>query len=102
MSTNVNNSIRMANNDIIKILFQDDLLYSEQCLGRVHEVAQLESVIWGSVGFNHTDEESSIFFDSRMPKIHPNMLIGENYIGAPSNIFFRKDCGASLTSAWFG
>ncbi len=86
-SSNINNAIRHASGDIIKIMFQDDFLFSDNIL----ELISKTTSKWGSIGFAHCNgDEKNKIFRPLIPYIHENIQEGVNTIGAPSVIFMRE------------
>lgn len=91
-SININNAIRRADGDIIKPMHQDDFFYSARCLEAV--VSALKNnpgTSWGICGYVHTDAGGERFFRYRIPFYNRNIIKGDNTIGAPAVMFYRKD-----------
>jgi glycosyltransferase involved in cell wall biosynthesis len=88
-SANLNNAIAAATGAVIKIMHQDDLLYSERCLEKIAEaVVTYPQAIWGACGFVLTDEEGEMYYGYWTPFYNPDILF-RNTIGHPSAVFYR-------------
>jgi len=89
-SANINNAIKNANGEIIKVLFQDDFLYDESSLEiqLVHFIGNSNS--WLITACCHTKDGFNLF-NSLYPKYHDNIHYGENTISSPSVLMFKND-----------
>ena len=88
-SINVNNAIAFATGAIVKIVHQDDLLYSKQCLEEIAEaLITYPQAMWGACGFVHTDEKGEMYHRYWTPFYNPDILF-RNTIGVPSVLFYR-------------
>lgn len=85
-SANINNAIKQAKGNIIKILFQDDFLYDEYSLEK-----QLEHFknTWLVTACCHYDGNSVTkpFY----PQYHNQIHYGQNTISSPSVLMFHKE-----------
>lgn len=81
---NINNAMKNASGEIIKILYQDDFFVSKDALSKINEQFNLGSK-WVVNGFTHSNDKIN-FFNTRIPFYGDHVLIGENTIGNPSNI----------------
>jgi len=94
-SANINMAIHQAKGEIIKPMFQDDLFYSNDCLEKIVKSYETTNIKWGGVGFNHISSGGEIFkgvkHKPQIPKMHPNLLVGENTFGCPSIVYFAND-----------
>lgn len=86
--SNLNNTLKQANGDIIKIMFQDDIMYSKDCL-RIIDYSFNENVSWLVNGCNHTRD--GINFERDMsPSWNDELHLGVNTISSPSVLSFRN------------
>lgn len=88
-SSNLNNCINLANNKIIKILFQDDFLFDENSLQ-----VQLNKFIennaeWLVTASFHT-KDCVNFTQPYYPRYNNNIQYGDNTISSPSVLMFKK------------
>ena len=91
-SANLNNAIRKSSGDIIKILFQDDLLYSELSIGYiVDSFLKNPNEKWIATSCCHTSNGQTTY-NHRNPSVTDNILEGNNQIGSPSVIAFTREC----------
>lgn len=89
-SINLNNCIRNSKGDIIKILFQDDFLYTKDSLKETVDVfLNNSSVNWLATSCCHT-RDGEIFINYRDPRCTEDILFGNNQIGSPSVISLRN------------
>lgn len=84
-SANINNALKHANGDIIKVLFQDDFLYDEYSLQN-----QFESFKggWLVTACCHYDEIQ--MYKPFYPKYHDQIQYGHNTISSPSVLMFEN------------
>lgn len=85
-SANINVAISNAKYDIIKPIFQDDFICSQQCL---EHIAQANGS-WGASQFIHTDEQHTKVFNPMNPVMTNRTVHGVNTFGCPSVMFFKK------------
>jgi glycosyltransferase involved in cell wall biosynthesis len=86
---NLNQSLQRASGEIIKIMFQDDLMYSDKCLEYIYDSFQIPTNEWVVCGCNHTLD--GINFDKTLvPYWNDDILYGVNTISSPSVLAFRN------------
>ena len=89
-SSNINNAIKNANSEIIKILFQDDFLYDNQSLETelVHFLGNHNH--WMISACCHTKDGINLV-NPFYPKYHDNIHYGNNTISSPSVLMLKKE-----------
>lgn len=87
---NTNFAIEKCQGDIIKILFQDDILFSDLSLETIVNSLVDSSYNWLLCGFNHTSDGKT-FTRSMIPKWTTYMLEGDNLLGGPTNFACKKE-----------
>ena len=88
--SNLNNCIKFACGEIIKIMFQDDFMFDRRCLEKFDEAFQNENTKWAVCGCNHTKD--GVNFERFMvPSWNDRMLEGVNTISSPSVLAFRNE-----------
>jgi glycosyltransferase involved in cell wall biosynthesis len=90
-SSNINNAIKHATGNIIKLLWQDDFLYDDSSLEAqlIHLVGSCNH--WNIGACAHTKDGENIN-NPFYPKYHDNIQYGENTISSPSVLmFYNKD-----------
>jgi Glycosyl transferase family 2 len=88
-SANANNAMRHANGEILKILFQDDLLLGPNSLETMMTGFEDRDVAWSVCGSGGTRDGQSV--ESPMvPSLHPYMHLGKNRISSPSVLAMRR------------
>lgn len=88
ISTNINYAIERASGDIIKPMWQDDIFSSEDSLKFIVENYSGEA--WGATSFYHF-EKTGRKFKLLRPRYTEDILMGNNRIGGPSVVYFRRD-----------
>lgn len=90
ISANTNNAIKNARGEIIKILFQDDFLYSEGSLQSIVNKFDLACDYWLVSACEHTHDGIN-FYRPFYPKYQQKIFLGENTISSPSVLAIRND-----------
>lgn len=87
---NLNQTLIRASGEIIKIMFQDDLMFDRRCLEKFDKVFQDENTKWAVCGCNHTRD--GVNFERFMvPSWSDKLLEGDNRISSPSVLAFRNE-----------
>lgn len=89
MCDNTNNAIRHATGKILKILFMDDFLLTDDSLKLVADSFDLEHDSWIATGYIHTVDGKN-FFDPRIPAYRAHIEYGYNTLGTPSIIAVKN------------
>lgn len=87
-SANINVAIQNAKSKIIKIIFQDDLFFSDDYLQRVVEQFEKSDKKWLVSACNHTNGE--VYYRDFYPKWNENILTN-NTLSSPSTISVLRD-----------
>lgn len=82
-ASNINEAMKYASGEIIKILYQDDFFVVVDALEKIKKEFE-NGAKWVINGFTHSHDKKT-FFNTRVPFYHDNVLLGENTIGNPSN-----------------
>lgn len=86
---NLNNALKMANGEIIKVMFQDDFMFDCRCLEKFDKAFQDKNTNWVTCGCNHTKD--GVNFERFMiPSWNDKLLEGVNTISSPSVLAFRN------------
>lgn len=85
---NLNNSIKFADGEIIKILFQDDFFYDDNGLNLIYDSFYKNEIKWLVNGSNHTYNDGLTYVNPMFPKWNENLLYGVNTISSPSVLAF--------------
>jgi glycosyltransferase involved in cell wall biosynthesis len=84
-SVNMNEGIKVASGDVIKIIHMDDVMFNPDTLRLIFdEFEKNKSSNWGAVGFNHNYESENEIRRTIIPSM-------EGVIGCPSVSFFKID-----------
>lgn len=87
MAENTNVAIKRATGEIIKILYMDDFLYSEDALKHVSDAFEGGWVASGCI----QTPDGTTFAEPHSPSYNPRMREGMNTIGSPSVVAFAND-----------
>ena len=96
-ANNVNNAVRHATGDIIKLLYMDDFFVDQNALQKIPDAfdANPDSK-WFISGFTHSNEDRTQFFDTRHPWYENKYVNGDNTTGNPSNYAVRNNCALEM------
>jgi glycosyltransferase involved in cell wall biosynthesis len=87
-SANLNEAIKLASGDIIKIIFQDDFLYHERSIEDiVNAYKENEKIKWLVTSCCHT-KNGIDYYQYMDPMYTENILEGNNRISSPSVLSF--------------
>lgn len=89
---NLNKAIELCDGEIIKIMFQDDVFFSENSLAIISENLGNSEKMWLLNGCNHMDDGTNVTYGTMVPRHNPNLLMGANTISSPSVLSIRKEC----------
>ena len=91
IAPNINNAMRHANGEYIKILYQDDFFYDEESLFSIVEyIENKKDVRWLVTGCAHTRDLETMY-DPMIPKYNQNIHLGINTISAPTVLTIKND-----------
>ena len=87
-SANTNNAVRHARGEVVKILFQDDILARHDSLELTTQAFD-EDAVWMVCGSAVTyDGQNAI--KPMVPQMHPQIRFGKNTISSPSVLSMRR------------
>ncbi len=87
-SANTNNAMRHASGEILKILFQDDLINGSDALQKMSDAFSDTGVVWLVCGSGVT-RDGQMIERPMVPHLHPQIQFGKNTISSPSVLAFR-------------
>jgi glycosyltransferase involved in cell wall biosynthesis len=82
---NINQCMKYAEGEIIKIIYQDDHFTRNDALAIIDEYFK-NGAKWTINAFTHSNEQKEILEHPRIPYYSDNVIIGMNSVGNPSNI----------------
>jgi glycosyltransferase involved in cell wall biosynthesis len=89
---NTNSAMDMAEGEIIKVMFQDDLFYSRDCLKEISEAFDSTDKKWLVSGCNHINESFSTgHYNYMIPKWNDDVIRGVNTISSPSVLSVKSE-----------
>lgn len=89
-SANLNNALAKATGKLIKILFQDDFLYSKGSLQEIINGFNLNNDHWLVTACEHSSDGKT-FFRPFHPYYNKNIHLGKNTISSPSVLTIKND-----------
>ena len=96
-ANNVNNAVRYATGDIIKLLYMDDFFIDPFALHKINQAfIDNPDGKWFISGFTHSNEDRTKIFDTRKPWYGNKYVNGDNTTGNPSNYAVRRDCAIEM------
>lgn len=87
--SNINNALKYAKGEIIKIMFQDDFFFSKNSLEKI-DIAFKHGCNWLVSACNHSNDGYSFYRDF-YPQWNDKLLYGVNTISSPSVISFKNN-----------
>lgn len=91
LANNMNNALRNADGEIVKILFQDDFLIRYDALEKIVQGFENSAKKWLLTGFTHCNSDRSKFFDTRIPWFGNKYVNGDNTTGNPSTYAVKRE-----------
>jgi len=96
-ANNVNNAVRYATGDIVKLLYMDDFFIDPFALHKINQsFNDNPDGKWFISGFTHSNEDRTKIFDTRKPSYDNKYVNGDNTTGNPSNYAVRRDCAIEM------
>jgi glycosyltransferase involved in cell wall biosynthesis len=89
-SANLNNGIKNANGDYIKIIFQDDFLYTNESLSELYNHIINNDNFWYVTSSQHSND-GIIFHMEHSPHWNNDMYKGNNTFSSPSILTIKND-----------
>ena len=96
-ANNVNNAVKHARGEIIKLLYMDDFFVDQNALQKIaYAFDNNPEGKWFISGFTHCNEDRTEYFDTRKPWYGNKYVNGDNTTGNPSNYAVRNDCAVEM------
>ena len=96
-ANNVNNAVKYATGEIIKLLYMDDFFVDQSALQKIADAFDNNPHgKWFISGFTHSNEYRTEFFDTRFPWYENKYVNGDNTTGNPSNYAVRNNCALEM------
>ena len=89
-SSNINNALDKAEGQLLKILFQDDFLYSKTSLEEIVENFDLEKDVW-LVTASIQSKDGVTFYRPVHPRYEDRTILKKNTISSPSVLTIKND-----------
>tara|TARA_B100000085_G_scaffold52386_1_gene45725 strand:+ start:1207 stop:1890 length:684 start_codon:yes stop_codon:yes gene_type:complete len=91
ISANTNNAMRLADGEILKIIFSDDMILTKNLTAEL-DAAFTEGVEWAVTGFAHTLDDGKTHYNPKIPVYNNQLLEGVNTLSSPSILALRNGC----------
>jgi len=92
ISVNTNSAMKMADGDIIKILYSDDFILTNNLTAELDK-AFTSDVEWVVSGFAHTLDNGKTHYNPKLPVYNDRLLEGVNTLSSPSILAVRNGIG---------
>ena len=92
ISVNTNNSMMMAEGDIIKNLYSDDFILTTTLTEELDRAFDF-GVRWAVTGFAHTLDNGKTHYNPKLPVYNDRLLEGVNTLSSPSILALRNGLG---------
>jgi hypothetical protein len=90
-SSNINNAIKNSNGEWVKLLWQDDFLYSIDSLKNIYdEIQNNKESYWLVTASEHTHDGRN-YYMPYYPRWNDNIQYGDNSISSPSVLTIKND-----------
>ena len=89
ISANTNNALQNADGDILKVLFSDDFILTNNLVEELDK-AFTDNVDWAVTGYAHTLDDGQTHYNPKIPYYNDRLLEGVNTLSSPSILAMRK------------
>lgn len=89
ISANTNCALRHADGEILKVMFQDDLILTNNLTSALDK-AFVDGVDWAVSRFAHTVDDGKTHYNAKMPEYNDRLLEGVNTLSSPSILAMRN------------
>ena len=89
ISANTNNALQNADGDILKVLFSDDFILTNNLVEELDK-AFTDNVDWAVTGYAHTLDDGQTHYNPKIPYYNDKLLEGVNTLSSPSILAMRK------------
>ena len=83
ISANTNHSLRNADGEILKVLFSDDFILTNNLVTELDK-AFTGDVKWAVTGYAHTIDDGQTHYNPKVPFYNDRLLEGVNTLSSPS------------------
>lgn len=91
LGPNTNCALQLAEGNICKIQYQDDLFVDDEALQKIFDAYEKYDCKWTFNGFCHT-KDGKDFYNEKIPAWEDCMLEGRNLLGNPSGMSVLNEC----------
>ena len=89
ISANTNNALQNADGDILKVLFSDDFILTNNLVEELDK-AFTDNVDWAVTGYAHTLDDGQTHYNPKIPYYNDRLLEGVNTLSSPSILAMRR------------
>ena len=89
ISANTNHSLRNADGEILKVLFSDDFILTNNLVVELDK-GFTDDVKWAVTGYAHTLDDGQTHYNPKVPFYNEKLLEGVNTLSSPSILALKK------------
>ena len=95
-ANNVNNAIKHATGDVVKLLYMDDFFVDQNALAKIAHAFDTNPGKWLIGGYLNCNESRTQFYNAKLPWYGNTYVNGDNSTGNPSNYAVRRECALEM------
>ena len=89
ISANTNNALQNADGEILKVLFSDDFILTNNLVEELDK-AFTDEINWAVTGYAHTIDDGQTHYNPKIPYYNEKLLEGVNTLSSPSILALRR------------
>ena len=89
ISANTNNALQNADGEILKVLFSDDFILTNNLVEELDK-AFTDEIDWAVTGYAHTVDDGQTHYNPKIPYYNEKLLEGVNTLSSPSILALRR------------
>ena len=89
ISANTNNALQNADGEILKVLFSDDFILTNNLVEELDK-AFTDEIDWAVTGYAHTIDDGQTHYNPKIPYYNEKLLEGVNTLSSPSILALRR------------
>ena len=89
ISANTNHSLRNADGEILKVLFSDDFILTNNLVAELDK-SFTDDVKWAVTGYAHTVDDGQTHYNPKVPFYNDRLLEGVNTLSSPSILALKR------------
>ena len=89
ISANTNNALQNADGEILKVLFSDDFILTNNLVEELDK-AFTDDIKWAVTGYAHTVDDGQTHYNPKIPYHNDKLLEGVNTLSSPSILALKR------------